>query len=65
MILDSIKVNNTSMMFYLKGKWYALEGQVTNTNLPEEKKDSNYEKQEWYKKLGISSEMDTNVVHRY
>ena len=52
-------------MFYLKAKQYSLEGKEENTNLPEEKKDGNYEKEEGHKKLGLSSEMYINVVHRY
>ena len=33
--------------------------------MPEQKKDSREEKEEWHKKLGISSEMEINVVHKY
>ena len=36
MILYARKVNNTSMIFYLKMKQYVPEGQVALTNLPEE-----------------------------
>ena len=53
------------MMFYLKARMYAPEGQEVLTNLPEEKKYGNDKKEEWHKKLGLTSEMEINVVHRY
>ena len=46
MILNARKGVNYIMMFYLKAKQYAPEGQVAHTNIPEEKKDDNYEKEE-------------------
>ena len=52
-------------MLYLKAKRYAPEGKEALTNLPEEKKEGNDEKEEWRNNLGLSSEMDINVVHRY
>ena len=35
------------------------------TNLPEENKYGNDKKEEWCKKLGLSSKIDIHVVHRY
>ena len=34
MILDAIKVENGSMMFYIAAKRYDPEGQEANTNMP-------------------------------
>ena len=52
-------------MFYLMTRIYTLEGQEALTNLPENKIETGFEKEEWRKKLGLSIEMDINVVHRY
>ena len=65
MIPDVRKGENESMMFYLKVKLYAPEGQEANTNLPEDNKYGNGYKEELQKKIGISIEMDINVLHRY
>ena len=65
MILEAIKGQNKSMMFYLKAKKYAPEGKEALTNLPDKKKDSSDEKEEWRNILGLSSEMGINVVRRY
>ena len=65
MILYARKGKNKSMMFYLKAKIYYPEGQEALTDLTEQKNDTSDEKEEWRKKLGLSSEMDLNVVHRY
>ena len=43
-ILDASKGKNKSMMFYLKAKRYAPEGQESLTNLQEEKNDGNDKK---------------------
>ena len=64
MIIDARQGNNASMLFYLKIKRYVPEVQVTLTNIPDDKKDGNYEKEEWRKKLGLSRKMDINVVYR-
>ena len=67
MILDARKRNNASMLLYLKAKRYPPEGSKTqeaNRNMTEEK-NPNYRKESWRKKLGLPSEMDINVVHRY
>ena len=65
MILDARNGKKESMMFYLKAKRYSPEGQEANINIPEKNKYGNDDKEEWRKKLGLSSEMDINVVHRY
>ena len=68
MILDARKRKNAIMMFYLKANRYPpkrSKPQEENTNIPEEKKDGNENKVECLKKLGLSSEMNINVVHRY
>ena len=65
MILEAIKGQNKSMMFYLKAKKYAPEGKEALTNLPDKKQDSSDEKEEWRNILGLSSEMGINVVRRY
>ena len=43
-VLDARKGQNKSMVFYLKAKRYAPEGQEALINLPEEKNDGNDEK---------------------
>ena len=43
---------------------YDPEGQEEITNILEDKNYGNDEKQECQKKLGLSSEMDINMVHR-
>ena len=43
-ILDARKVQNKSIMFFLKSNMYYPEGQEALTNLPEEKKDGNEKK---------------------
>ena len=53
------------MMFYLKSKRYSPEGQDALTNIPEKKTEISDKKEEWGKKLGLSSEMYINVIHRY
>ena len=65
MTLDAGKVQNRSMVFYLKANKYVPEGQESLTNIPEYKRDTSDKKEEWCKKLSLSSEMDINVVHRY
>ena len=65
MILDASKVQNKSMMFYLKAKRYAPEVQEALTNVPEQKKETIDKKEEWRKKLGLSRDMYINMVHRY
>ena len=55
MILDARKVQNKSMMFYLKARRYVSEGQEALTNMPYQKKETSNEKYEWSKKLGLSS----------
>ena len=49
----------------MKANRYAPERQEALTNIPEKKNDTSDEKEEWRKKLGLSSDMDINVVHRY
>ena len=44
MILGKRKVNNAGMLFYLKAECYAPERQVAHTNIPEDKKVRNEEK---------------------
>ena len=63
--LDTRKGQNNSIVFYLKEKRYSPEGQEALTNLPENKMKTSEEKEEWRKKLGLSSEIDIKVVHRY
>ena len=56
------------MMFYLKANIYYPEGlkpNSVNSNLKEENKYENQEKEDWRNKLSIQSEMDMNVVHWY
>ena len=65
MTLDARKGKNNNMMFNLKVKRYAPEGQEAPTNIPDKKIETSNEKKELRKKLGISSDMDTNEVHRY
>ena len=65
MTLDARKGQNKSIIFYLKAKRYAPEGQEALANLTEQKKDISDKKEEWRKRLDLSSEMDINVVHRY
>ena len=48
-------------MFYLKAKIYAPEGQEALTKLTEKKMETSDKKEEWRKKLGISSEMYTDT----
>ena len=57
-------------IFYLKAKIYSsevLSPQEANRNLSEEKKyQYRYDKKEYYqKKLGLPSETDIDIVHRY
>ena len=65
MRLDARKSQNETMMFYLKAKSYSPEGQEALTNLTEKIIETSDKKGEWRNKLGLSSEMDINVVHRY
>ena len=44
MKLDKRKVQNKIMMFYLKSKRYAPEGQEALANMPEQKKDTSDKK---------------------
>ena len=55
MTLDASKGQNKNMMFYLKAKRYAPEVQEPLTNIPENKIETNDKKEEWHKKLGLSS----------
>ena len=55
MTLDARKRQNNSMMFYLKSKIDAPEGQEALTNLPEKKMETGDEKEKLRKKLGLSS----------
>ena len=63
--LDARKRQKKSMMFYLKSKRYPPEGHEALTNLPEKKTETSEKIEEWRKKLGLSSKMEINVVHRY
>ena len=65
MNFDARKGQNESMLFYTKAKRYATEGQEALTNLPENKIESSDKKEEWRKKLGLSSDMEINGVNRY
>ena len=65
MTLDARKVQNNSIMFYLKTKIYAPEGQESLSNFPGNKIGTSDKKEEWRNNLGLSSDMDINVVHRY
>ena len=61
------KEKNASMMFYLTANRYTpevLKIKEAKTSLTEEKKDGNYNKEEWHKKLGLQSEIYINVFHR-
>ena len=64
-IIDAIKVENESMMFYIAAKRYDPEGQEANTNMPQENKYENCIKEEWQNILGLPSEMDITVMQRY
>ena len=59
--LDAGKGQKKSMMFYLKAKRYAQEGQEEHTNLTEKKMETSDEKEKWRNKLGLSSDIDINI----
>ena len=65
MTLTARTIQNNSMMFYLKVKRYAPEGQEALINVSEKKNDTSDEKEECRKKLSLSSEMEIKVVHKY
>ena len=65
MILDARKGQDKIIIYYLKEERYASEEQEALTNLPEQKKEISDKKEEWFKKLGLSNEMDINVLHMY
>ena len=65
MIFDARKVWNKSTVFYLKAKRYNPEEKEALINLPEDKKYSDYKKEEWRNNLGLLSKMGINFVHMY
>ena len=44
---------------------YAPEVQEALTNMPEQKMDTSEKNPEWRKKLGLSSDIDIHMLHRY
>ena len=67
-ILDVRKGKHEIIMFYLKAKRYISEGlqpQETDSNLPDENKYGDDEKEDWRNNLGLPSEMDIHAVHWY